>query len=116
MGRGPSIAGRKGVEDAKRGKLFTKFIREITVAARTGGGDPRSNSRLRLVLDKAFDANMPKDTADRAIKRGTGEGGADSFGQIATSVARGNDDRDAEGRVLHDQSFRLAATWGDRRL
>lgn len=82
MGRGPSIAARKGAEDARRGKLFTKFIREITVAARTGGGDPRSNARLRLVLDKAFDANMPKDTAERAIKRGTGEGGADQFEEI----------------------------------
>ena len=51
MGRGPSIAARKGVEDARRGKLFTKFIREITVAARTGGGDPKSNARLRLALD-----------------------------------------------------------------
>ena len=82
MGRGPSIAARKGAEDARRGKLFTKFIREITVAARAGGGDPRSNSRLRLVLDKAFAANMPKDTAERAIKRGTGEGGADHFEEI----------------------------------
>lgn len=82
MGRGPSIAGRKGAEDARRGKLFTKFIREITVAARAGGGDAKSNSRLRLVLDKAFAANMPKDTAERAIKRGTGEGGADSFEEI----------------------------------
>src|SRR3546814_16551109 len=82
MGRGPSIAGRKGVEDAKRGKLFTKFIREITVAARTGGGDPKTNARLRLVLDKAFDANMTKDTAERAIKRGSGEGGADNFEEI----------------------------------
>lgn len=82
MGRGPSIAARKGAEDARRGKLFTKFIREITVAARAGGGDPRSNARLRLVLDKAFAANMPKDTAERAIKRGTGEGGADQFEEI----------------------------------
>lgn len=82
MGRGPSIAARKGVEDAKRGKLFTKFIREITVAARAGGGDAKTNSRLRLALDKAFDANMPKDTAERAIKRGTGEGGADQFEEV----------------------------------
>lgn len=82
MGRGPSIAARKGVEDARRGKLFTKFIREITVAARTGGGDPKSNARLRLALDKAFDANMTKETAERAIKRGTGEGGADHFEEI----------------------------------
>jgi YebC/PmpR family DNA-binding regulatory protein len=82
MGRGPSIAARKGAEDARRGKVFTKFIREITVAARAGGGDPRNNSRLRLILDKAFAANMPKDTAERAIKRGTGEGGADQFEEI----------------------------------
>ena len=82
MGRGPSIAARKGVEDAKRGKLFTKFIREITVAARAGGGDPKTNSRLRLALDKAFDANMTKETAERAIKRGTGEGGADQFEEV----------------------------------
>ncbi len=82
MGRGPSIAARKGVEDARRGKLFTKFIREITVAARAGGGDPKSNARLRLILDKAFAANMSKDTAERAIRRGTGEGGADQFEEI----------------------------------
>ncbi|MEQ1440756.1 YebC/PmpR family DNA-binding transcriptional regulator [Fontimonas sp. SYSU GA230001] len=82
MGRGPSIAARKGAEDARRGKLFTKFIREITVAARVGGGDPKSNPRLRMVLDKAFAANMPKDTAERAIRRGTGEGGADQFEEI----------------------------------
>ena len=82
MGRGPSIAARKGAEDARRGKLFTKFIREITVAARTGGGDPRSNARLRLVLDKAFAANMPKDTAERAIKRGTGELGDAQYEEI----------------------------------
>lgn len=75
MGRGPSIAGRKGVEDAKRGKLFTKLIREITVAARMGGGDPGGNARLRTAMDKAIDANMPKDTIDRALKRGTGDGG-----------------------------------------
>ncbi|WP_028081507.1 YebC/PmpR family DNA-binding transcriptional regulator [Solimonas soli] len=82
MGRGPSIAARKGAEDARRGKLFTKFIREITVAARAGGGDPKTNPRLRIALDKAFDANMTKDTAERAIKRGTGEGGADQFEEV----------------------------------
>lgn len=75
MGRGPSIEGRKNVEDAKRGKLFTKLIREITVAARMGGGDPAGNPRLRTAMDKAIDANMPKDTIERALKRGTGEGG-----------------------------------------
>jgi YebC/PmpR family DNA-binding regulatory protein len=76
MGRGPSIEGRKNAEDAKKAKVFTKFIREITLAVRTGGGDPASNPRLRLAMDKALHANMTKDTIERAIKRGTGEGGA----------------------------------------
>ena len=81
MGRGPSIAGRKGVEDAKRGAVFTKLIREITVAARTGGVDPVGNARLRLAIDKAHDVSMPKDTIDRALKRASGEG-ADATQEI----------------------------------
>lgn len=68
-----NIQHRKNAQDAKRGKLFTKLIREITIAARMGGGDPDSNSRLRLAIDKALGANMPKDTVERAIKRGSGE-------------------------------------------
>lgn len=67
-----NIQHRKGKQDAKRGKIFTKLIREITVAARMGGGDPNANPRLRLALDKAFGENMSKDTVDRAIKRGAG--------------------------------------------
>ncbi len=67
-----NIQHRKSVQDAKRGKLFTRLIREITVAARMGGGDPGANPRLRLAMDKALTANMPRDTIDRAIKRGTG--------------------------------------------
>lgn len=67
-----NIQHRKNAQDAKRGKLFTRLIREITVAARMGGGDPGANPRLRLVMDKALTANMPRDTIDRAIKRGTG--------------------------------------------
>ncbi|TXI05259.1 MAG: YebC/PmpR family DNA-binding transcriptional regulator [Rhizobium sp.] len=82
MGRGPSIEGRKNAEDSKRAKLFTKLIREITVAAREGGGDPQANPRLRLTIDKALSANMTKDTIERAIKRGSGEGSADSFEEI----------------------------------
>ncbi len=82
MGRGPSIEARKNATDAARGKLFTKFIREITVAARTGGSDPKANSRLRIAMDKALTANMTKDTIERAIKRGTGEGNADAFEEI----------------------------------
>lgn len=82
MGRGPSIEGRKNAEDSKRAKLFTKLIREITVAAREGGGDPQANPRLRLTMDKALSANMTKDTMERAIKRGSGEGSADNFEEI----------------------------------
>ena len=67
-----NIQHHKKAQDAKRGKLFTRLIREITVAARDGG-DPDSNARLRSAVDKAFSANMPKDTIERAIKRGTGE-------------------------------------------
>ncbi len=68
-----NIRFRKGAQDAKRGKLFTKLIREITVAARMGGGDPGANPRLRAAVDKALANNMSKDNIDRAIKRGTGE-------------------------------------------
>ena len=67
-----NIRHRKAAVDAKRGKIFTRLIKEITVAAKIGGGDPDSNPRLRLAMDKAFEANMPKDNVERAIKRGTG--------------------------------------------
>lgn len=68
-----NIKHRKAAQDAKRGKVFTKHIREITVAARQGGGDPDSNPRLRIAMDKALGANMTRDTIERAIKRGTGD-------------------------------------------
>ena len=68
-----NIQHRKGRQDAKRGKIFTRLIKEITVAARLGGGDPASNPRLRLAVDKAYDNNMPKENVERAIKRGSGE-------------------------------------------
>ncbi len=68
-----TIKHKKAAEDAKRGKLFTRLAREITVAAREGGGDPDINFSLRLAVDKAKAANMPKDNIERAIKRGTGE-------------------------------------------
>ncbi|NIK09713.1 YebC/PmpR family DNA-binding regulatory protein [Xanthomonas arboricola] len=73
MGRGPSIEGRKNASDAKRGKMFTKIIREISVAARGGGGDPSNNPRLRVAVDKGLSANMSKDVIERAIKKATGE-------------------------------------------
>ena len=72
MGRGPSIEGRKNAEDARRGKLFTKLIREITIAARSGVADPAANPRLRAAIDKALTANMTKDTIERALKRASG--------------------------------------------
>lgn len=67
------IKHKKAVVDAQRGKLFTKLIREVTVAARHGGGSPEANPRLRLAIDKARAANMPKDTIEKAIQRGTGQ-------------------------------------------
>ena len=68
-----NIQHRKKAQDTKRGKLFTKLIREITVAARLGGGDPAANPRLRLAVDKAVAANIGKDNVRRSIQRGTGE-------------------------------------------
>nr|WP_298121586.1 YebC/PmpR family DNA-binding transcriptional regulator [uncultured Pseudoxanthomonas sp.] len=73
MGRGPSIEARKNATDAKRGKIFTKIIREIGVAARAGGGEPANNPRLRAAVDKGLSANMSKDVIERAIKKATGE-------------------------------------------
>ena len=78
-----NIKHRKAAQDKKRGKIYTKLIREITVAARSGGGgDPATNPRLRLAVDKALGANMSKDTIDRAIKRGTGEGADANYEEV----------------------------------
>ncbi|MBI3306858.1 MAG: YebC/PmpR family DNA-binding transcriptional regulator [Candidatus Omnitrophica bacterium] len=68
-----SIKHKKAAADSKRGKIFTKLIRELTVAAKMGGGDPNTNPRLRTIIDTAKDANMPADNIERAIKKGTGE-------------------------------------------
>ncbi len=77
-----NIKHRKAAQDAKRSKIFTKLIREIIVAAREGGGDPSTNPRLRTVLEKAREANMPKDTVERSIKKGTGELEGESYTEI----------------------------------
>jgi YebC/PmpR family DNA-binding regulatory protein len=77
-----NIQHRKGAQDAKRGKLFTKLIREITVAARMGGGDAASNPRLRAAIDKALASNMTKDTIERAIKRGAGAADGDNYEEV----------------------------------
>jgi YebC/PmpR family DNA-binding regulatory protein len=68
-----NIRYRKAAADAKRGRIFTRLIKEITVSARLGGPDPEMNPRLRLAVDKAYEANMPKENVERAIKRGSGE-------------------------------------------
>ena len=73
MGRGPSIEARKNAVDAQRGRIFTKVIREISVAARAGGSDPAGNPRLRSAIDKGLSVNMSKDVIERAIKKATGE-------------------------------------------
>ena len=77
-----NIQHRKGAQDKKRGKLFTKLIREITVAAKMGGSDLDANPRLRLAIDKAKGQSMPKDNIERAIKRGAGETGGEDFMEI----------------------------------
>lgn len=81
MGRGPSIENRKNTEDARRGKVFTKLIREITIASRNGG-DPATNARLRIGIEKALSANMTKDTIERAVKRGSGAEGNDNMQEL----------------------------------
>jgi YebC/PmpR family DNA-binding regulatory protein len=73
MGRLMAIEGRKNAQDAKRGKIFTKLIRELTVAARAGGSDARANPRLRAATDKALAMNMSRDVIERAVKKATGE-------------------------------------------
>jgi len=77
-----NIKHRKAAQDARRGKVFTKIIRELTVAARQGGGNPEDNPRLRAVVDKALTANMKKDTIERAIERGAGGGDDGNFDEL----------------------------------
>jgi len=77
-----NIQHRKGVQDAKRGKIFTRCIREITTAARQGDPDPANNPRLRLAIDRALTANMTRDTIDRAVRRGSGEEGGANIEEI----------------------------------
>ncbi len=77
-----NIRHRKAAQDAKRGKLFTKLIREITVSARVGGADADSNPRLRDAVSKALVANMTKDTIERAVKRGAGDNGSDNYDEV----------------------------------
>ena len=77
-----TIKRKKGAADARRGKVFTKLLREIATAARIGGGDPGANARLRLAMEKARAANMPKDNIERAIKKGTGVGETEAYEEV----------------------------------
>jgi YebC/PmpR family DNA-binding regulatory protein len=77
-----TIKHKKGKADAKRGKIFSKLVKEITVAARLGGGDPEGNPRLRQAIDRAKAESMPKDNIDRAVKKGTGEGGGAQYEEV----------------------------------
>ncbi len=77
-----NIRHRKGAQDAKRGKIFSKLIREITVAAKMGGGDPAANPRLRTAIDKALGQNMTRDTVDRAVKRGSGDTEGENYEEL----------------------------------
>ncbi|MGD2167731.1 MAG: YebC/PmpR family DNA-binding transcriptional regulator, partial [Gammaproteobacteria bacterium] len=77
-----NIRFKKGAKDARRGKLFTKLIREITVAAKEAGGDPGANPRLRLAIDKAKAQSVPKDSIDRAVSRGTGELDGENYEEV----------------------------------
>ena len=124
MGRGPSIEGRKNATDAKRGKIFTKIIREIGVAARAGGGDPANNPRLRTAIDKGLSANMSKDVIERAIKKATGElEGVDyeeiryegyAPGGVAVIVDCLTDNRCAPWPTCATPSASAAATWAPK--
>ncbi len=77
-----NIKHRKAAQDKKRGKAWSKLIREVTVAAREAGGDPDANPRLRLAMDKAFTANMPRDTVERAVQRGAGGAEGENYDEI----------------------------------
>src|SRR3954465_11169067 len=106
------IKHKKAIVDARRGKLFTKLARAITVAAKEGGGDPEGNPALALAVQKAKDASMPKDTVERAIAKGTGAGAdvdalenvrwrPDGPGGVALLIAAGADNRNRTGADVH---------------
>jgi YebC/PmpR family DNA-binding regulatory protein len=103
-----TIKHAKGIADAKRGQMFTKLIKEISIAARMGGGDPNGNPRLRTAVLKARAASMPKDNIDRAIKKGTGELGGGTFEEL-TYEAMGGGGVGLLIQVLTDNKNRAAA-------
>jgi len=117
-----TIKRKKGAADAKRGKIFTQIIREISIAAGLGGGDPDANPRLRLAVQKARGVNMPKDNIERAIKKGTGELGGDNFEEVryegygpggaAVIVDATTDNRNRTGGEIRHVFSRFAGNLG----
>src|SRR5436309_2564510 len=102
--RWAQIKRKKGKTDVQRGKLFSKILREITVAAKSGGGDPKANMRLKAAIESAKEANMPQDNIKRAVQKGTGAGGpgqlraaVDGAGRRQRRDVRGAPDRGAGG-------------------
>jgi YebC/PmpR family DNA-binding regulatory protein len=118
-----TIKHKKAKEDAKRGKVFTKIVREITVAAREGGGDPAGNAKLRLLVDKARHANMPQDNILRAIKKGTGELAGEAYESalyegygpcgIAVLVETLSDNKNRTVSDLRHLFLKMGGTLGD---
>lgn len=119
-----TIKRKKGATDAKRAKEFTKIARLITVAAQNGGGDPGMNPSLALAIEKARAANMPNDNVDRAIKKGTGEGGNaakieeisyEGYGpaNVAMIIDTATDNKNRTGGELRSTFEKLGGRWGD---
>ncbi len=116
-----NIKHKKAAVDKKRGKIWTKLIREITVAARMGGGDINANPRLRLAVDKGLGANMPKDTIERAIKRGSGDTDGENYDEIryegygpggtAVMVDCMTDNRNRTASEVRHAFSKLGAIW-----
>ena len=104
-----NIKHRKAAQDAKRGKLWTKVLREVTVAAKLGGGAINENPRLRLAFDKALNANVPKDTIERAIARGTGGGEGADLDELAYEGLRRRRRRHPGGGAMTDNRNRTVA-------
>jgi YebC/PmpR family DNA-binding regulatory protein len=117
-----TIKRKKGAADAKRGKIFTQVIREISIAAGLGGGDPNANPRLRLAVQKARSVNMPRDNIERAIKKGTGELGGENYEEIryegygpggaAVIVDATTDNRNRTGGEIRHMFSRFAGNLG----
>ncbi|MFI5314061.1 MAG: YebC/PmpR family DNA-binding transcriptional regulator [Myxococcota bacterium] len=117
-----TIKRKKGAADAKRGKIFTQVIREISIAAGIGGGDPNSNPRLRLAIQKARSVNMPRDNIERGIKKGTGELGGENYeeiryegygpGGVAVIVEATTDNRNRTGGEIRHMFSRFSGNLG----